>query len=347
MTNDLLPTDYQAFLHTIKTQVQQAQLHAVLAVNQELIRLYWHIGHEIWKRQRESGWGAKVIEQLSRDLHAAFPLMKGFSTRNLQYMRTFAEAYADETQFTQQLVAQIPWGHHTVLLDKLRDAAERHWYMQQIIQHGWSRNMLGINIETGLFHRRGKAITNFRQTLPALDSDFAQDTLKDPYIFDFITTNDENKERHLQSALLANIQRFLLELGVGFTFAGSNYHLVVGNEDFYLDLLFYHLQLRCFVVIELKRGDFKPEYAGKMNFYLTAVDRQIKHSSDNPTIGIILCKAKNKIMAEYALADIRKPVGIATYQFTTTLPDALKDQLPAIADLEEQLKNVEEQDTPT
>lgn len=252
MTHELLPRDYQTFLHTIKTRVQQAQLHAVLAVNRELIFLYWQIGQEIWKRQQELGWGAKVIEQLSRDLHAAFPQMKGFSPRNLQYMRTFAEAYPDETQFTQQAVAQIPWGHHTVLLDKVEDAQERHWYIQQIIEHGWSRSMLLIHIETRLFQRKGKAITNFQTTLPALQSDLAQEALKDPYIFDFITTGEETK------------------------------------------------------------------------------------------VGIILCKTKNKVMAEYALADLHKPIGIATYQFTTALPDALKTQLPTIADLEAQLKDVEQ-----
>src|SRR2546426_4233916 len=198
--------------------------------------------------------------------------------------------------------------------------------------------------ETGLFQRKGKALTNFKSTLPSLQSDLAQDVLRDPYVFDFITTHDEAKERNIQSGLLAHIQQFLLELGVGFTFVGSNYHLVVGDEDFYLDLLFYHIRLRCFVVIELKRGAFKPEYAGKMNFYLTAVDRQLKHPSDNATIGLILCKTKNKVMAEYALADIRKPVGIATYQFTTSLPDALKDQLPGIEELEEGLKDIEDEE---
>jgi len=270
--------------------------------------------------------------------------MRGFSQRNLQYMRTLAEAYPDETQFTQQAVAQIPWGHHTILLDKVPDPVARRWYIQQTIAHGWSRNILEIQIETRLFERRGKALTNFRNTLPELQSDLASNVLKDPYVFDFITTHEEVKERNLQSALLTHIQQFLLELGVGFSFVGSNYHIVVGGEDYYIDLLFYHLQLRCFVVIELKMGEFKPEYAGKMNFYLTAVDRQVKHPSDNPTIGLILCKTKNKVTAEYALADIRKPVGIATYQLTTSLPDALKDQLPDVEELEQGLRDIADEE---
>lgn len=223
----------------------------------------------------------------------------------------------------------------------MKDTHERRWYIQQTIEHGWSRNILEIQIETNLFQRKGKALTNFQTTLPPLHSDLAQDALKDPYIFDFITVGEETKERNLQSALLAHIQQFLLELGVGFTFVGSNYHIVVGDQDFYLDLLFYHIRLRCFVVIELKTTEFKPEHAGKMNFYLTAVDRQIKYETDNSTIGIILCKTKNTVMAEYALSDLHKPVGIATYQFTKALPDALKAQLPTIEDLEEQLKDVE------
>jgi predicted nuclease of restriction endonuclease-like (RecB) superfamily len=343
MTNELIPSDYQTFLQTIKSHIQQAQLHAVQAVNRELLLLYWQIGRGILERQQQQGWGAKVIEQLSHDLHAAFPQMKGFSTRNLKYMRAFAISYPDET-FVQEVLAQITWYHHITLLEKVKDEQERLWYIQQAIAQGWSRNVLVMQIETHLYYRRGKALTNFQTTLPALQSDLAQSVLNDPYIFDFITTSEETQERHIQQALLAHIQRFLLELGVGFAFVGSEYHLVVGEEDYYLDLLFYHIRLRCFVVIELKTGEFKPEYAGKMNFYLTAVDRLIKHATDNPTIGLILCKTKNKITAEYALADIRKPLGIATYQFTTSLPDAFRDQLPAIEELEAGLKDIADEE---
>ncbi len=344
MTDRMLPSDYQTFLHTIKTRVQQAQLQAVLAVNKELIYLYWHIGKEILARQEKEGWGANVIGRLSLDLQAAFPQMKGFSPRNLGYMKAFASVYTDEA-FLQQVATKIPWFHHCTLLNKVKDDQERLWYMQQTITHGWSRSILEVQIETGLFQRKGKALTNFKSTLPAIQSDLAREAFKDPYIFDFITIGEETKERHLQTALLAHIQQFLLELGVGFTFVGSNYHMVVGDQDFYLDLLFYHIRLRCFVVIELKAEEFKPEHAGKMNFYLTAIDEQIKHTTDNPTIGIILCRGKgDKVVAEYTLRDIRKPLGVASYQLTKSLPEALKDQLPAIEDLEERLKDVQETD---
>ncbi len=275
--------------------------------------------------------------------HAAFPEMRGFSPRNLQYMRTFAGAYPDQSQFTQQPVAQIPWGHHTVLLDKVTDPEQRLWYIHKTIEHGWSRNILTMQIESDLFHRSGKAITNFSSTLPALDSDLAQDALKDPYVFDFITTSDESKERDIQSALIAHIERFLLELGVGFSFVGSNYRITVEGDDYYIDMLFYHMRLKCFVVIELKSGVFKPEYAGKLNFYLTAVDELVKRPDDNPSIGIILCKGKKKTTAEYALKNIQSPVGVATYETTTSLPESLKDQLPDIKELEEQLKSVSDE----
>src|SRR2546421_2286031 len=339
MTNELIPSDYQAFLQTIKAQVQQAQLRAVLSVNRELILLYWHIGRDILQRQEQQGWGAGVINQLSRDLHKDFPEMRGFSLRNLKYMRAFAAAYPDES-IVQRLIAQLPWGHQIALLEKVKDEQERLWYMERALEHGWSRNVLEIQIETDLYHRKGKAVTNFTATLPPVQSDLAHNVLRDPYVFDFITTHEDAKERNIQSGLLAHIQQFLLALGVGFSFVGSNYLLVVGDEDFYLDLLFYHLQLRCFVEIELKNGPFRPEHAGKMNFYLTAVDRQVKHPSDNPTIGLILCRTKNKVTAEYALANITSPVGIATYQLTTSLPDALKDKLPGVEELEEGLRDI-------
>lgn len=342
MAEPYLPSDYSRFLTSLKEQIQHAQLKAILSVNREMIVLYWHIGKAIWKRQQEQAWGTKVIEQLSRDLHAAFPSMKGFSPRNLQYMRTFAEAYPDE-QFTQQAVAQIPWGHHTILLDKVADPEQRKWYLQKTIEHGWSRNILDIQIKTDLYHRSGKALTNFSTTIPASDSDLAQDSLKDPYVFNFITTSEETKERNVQSALIAHIERFLLELGVGFTFVGSNYHLKIGEGDYYLDMLFYHIRLRRYVVIELKTGAFKAEYAGKMSLYLSAVDEQIKASDDNPTIGLILCTAKDKVAAEYTLKNIQRPVGVATYETTSELPEPLKEQLPTTTELEEQLQAVRDE----
>ncbi len=343
MQSDLLPSDYAAFLSSIKTRVQQAQLQALMVVNTELIMLYWHIGKQILERQKREGWGAKTIDRLAQDLHAAFPEMKGFSPRNLKYMRAFAETYPDE-QFVQAPLAQITWYHHITLLDKVKDEQERLWYIHKAIKHGWSRNILVLQIETDLFHRSGKAFTNFKSTLPSLDSDLAQEVLKDPYIFNFITTNDETKERHVQSGLIAHIERFLLELGRGFTFVGSNYHIVVGNEDFYIDLLFYHTHLRCYVVVELKMGAFKPEYVGKMGLYLTAIDMQVKAEEDNPTIGLILCKSKNSVTAEYALRGINRPVGVATYETTNDLPEPLKDQLPDIKELEERLQEAQGQD---
>ncbi len=337
----MLPSDYEAFLQSIKTRVQQAQFQALVAVNKELILLYWHIGRSILDQQKEQGWGAKVIDHLAKDLHHAFPQMKGFSPRNLKYMRAFAQAYPD-LSFVQTVSAQITWSHNIVLLDKVKESEERVWYTQQVIAQGWSVRVLETQVGTRLYQRQGKAITNFQSALPALRSDLANDVLKDPYIFDFITTGDDTKERHIQNALLSHIQRFLLELGAGFTFVGSNYHLIVDDEDFYLDLLFYHLHLRCFVVIELKRGSFKPEYAGKVNFYLTAVDKQVKHPSDNSTIGIILCETKSEVKVEYALSDIHKPIGVASYQFTTSLPDELRDQLPDVKQLEKSLREVKE-----
>jgi predicted nuclease of restriction endonuclease-like (RecB) superfamily len=342
VTRDILPSDYHAFLQSIKTRVQQAQLKAVVAVNTELIVLYWQIGREILQRQEKEGWGTGVIDRLAKDLHAAFPQMKGFSPRNLGYMRRFAQTYSDES-ILQQLVAKLPWGHNILLLEKVKDATERLWYIEHALQDGWSRNVLELQIETKLYHRQGKAQTNFPHTLPYLDSDFATEALKDPYIFDFITTNDETKERNVQSALLANIRRFLLELGVGFTFVGSNYHIVLGGEDYYIDLLFYHIRLRCFVVIELKAGSFKPEYVGKLNFYMTAIDRQVKAPEDKKTIGIILCKTKNKVTAEYALANIHNPMGVATYQTTEALPEDLQDKLPALSELAARLEEVPEE----
>lgn len=343
MNDEIIPHDYQAFLQTIKTRIQQAQIQSVLAVNRELILLYWDLGNWILERQAREGWGTKVIERLATDLHKQFPHMRGLSPRNLKYMRAFATAYPDE-EFVQRVVALLPWGHQCTLLDQVKSAEERRWYIERAVEHGWSRPVLATQIETGLYHRSGKALTNFKGTLPPSQSDLVQEVLRDPYVFTFLTTNEETKERDLQSALLRHIQEFLLELGVGFTFVGSNYHLVVGDEDFYLDLLFYHIRLRCFVVIELKSGEFKPEYAGKMNFYLAAVDRQVKHETDNATIGLILCKTKNKVIAEYALANTTSPIGVASYRLTTSLPDFLKDQLPGIEELEEGLKDIEDEE---
>jgi predicted nuclease of restriction endonuclease-like (RecB) superfamily len=267
--------------------------------------------------------------------------MKGFSPRNLKYMRAFAESYADD-EFVQQLVAQIPWGHNVRILDYVKDTKEREWYMRQTIENGWSRSVLVFQIERKLYQRQGKAVTNFERTLPSPQSDLAQQLLKDPYNFDFLTLGEEAHERDLEKALLEHIRQFLLELGVGFAFVGSQYHLEIGGDDFFLDLLFYHLHLRCFIVIDLKMRGFKPADAGQVNFYCSAVDDLLKHEHDAPTIGLILCKTKNKVVAEYALRDIHKPIGVSEMQLSDALPENLKGSLPTIEELEAELSKKEE-----
>jgi len=331
-----LPPGYAEFLADLKERIRRARVKAALSANRELILLYWEIGRMILERQKKEGWGSKVIDRLAQDLRREFPDIRGFSARNLKYMRAFAEAYPDK-EFVQQVAAQIPWFHHCVLLDKVKDPAERIWYIQQTIEHGWSRNVLVHQIESGLYHRKGKAITNFDRTLPAPQSDLAQEMLKDPYVFDFLGLTEGIRERELERQLIARIRDFLLELGVGFAFVGSQVHLEVGGEDFYLDLLFYHLKLRCYVVIELKTGEFKPEYAGKMNFYLSAVDDLLRHPDDKPSIGIILCKSKNKVIVEYALRDTNKPIGVSSYRLTRALPEDIKGILPSVEELEREL----------
>lgn len=313
----------------------------MLAVNRELITLYWQIGRDILDRQEKAGWGAKIVDRVAKDLHTDFPEIKGLSRTNLLYMRSFAEAWPDEA-IVQQVVGQIPWGHNVRLLDLVKSAEERLWYIQQTVANGWSRSVLVMHIETGLYRRQGKAQTNFAQTLPAPQSDLARQLLKDPYNFDFLTLSKEAHEKDLEAALVEHIRKFLLELGLGFSFVGSQYPLEVGGDDFRIDLLFYHLKLRCFVVIDLKTTAFKPEYAGKMNFYLSAVDDLLRHPDDKPSIGLILCKAKNGIVAEYALRDISKPLGISEFHYLEQLPDDLKGTLPTIEELEAELAGKEE-----
>ena len=339
-TGALIPEGYDEFLRGLKERIRTAQVRAALAVNRELVLLYWRIGQDILERQRQSGWGSKVIDRLAADLRSAFPEMSGFSPRNLKYMRAFAEAWPDE-DFVQQVAAQLPWFHNCTILDKLKNLAERIWYAQQTIENGWSRNILIHQSESNLFHRKGKAITNFDRTLPAPQSELAQQIIKDPYNFDFLSLGSEAKERDLERGLIAQLQKFLLELGVGFAFVGSQYPLEVDGEDFFIDLLFYHLKLRCFVVIDLKMDQFRPEYAGKMNFYLSAVDDLLKHSSDQPSLGIILCKTKKKMVVEYALRDTSKPLGVAEYRITAALPERLKGNLPSIEDLEAELSETD------
>jgi predicted nuclease of restriction endonuclease-like (RecB) superfamily len=332
---------YQDLLSLLKGRIRTAQVRAAAAVNQELVLLYWGIGKEILNRQKAEGWGAKVIDQIAKDLHREFPGMQGFSPRNLKYMRAFAEAWPDEA-IVQQAAAQLPWFHNCILLDKVKNTNERLWYIQQAIEHGWSRNVLVLRIESGLYRRQGKAVTNFRATLPPPQSDLAQQLLKDPYNFDFLTLTSDAHERDLEQGLLGHLRSFLIELGVGFAFVGSQVPLEVGGEDFKLDLLFYHLKLRCYVVIDLKMTPFKPEYAGKMNFYLAVVDDMLRHPDDKPSIGLILCKSKNGIVAEYALRDIAKPLGISEFRHLEKLPEQLKGTLPTIEEIEAELAAKEE-----
>ena len=338
MSGLFLPEGYDSFLRSLKDRVRTAQLRACLSVNRELILLYWRTGRDILERQNQAGWGAKVIDRLARDLHSEFPDMKGLSRTNLLYMRAFAEAWPDEG-FVQQAVGQIPWGHNLRILDLLKDPDDREWYVRAALQHGWSRNVLVHQIETGLRHREGKAQSNFTQTLPPGQSDLAQQVLKDPYNFEFLSLAKEAHERDLERALINHLRDFLLELGIGFAFVGSQYPLEVGGQEFRIDLLFYHVRLRAYVVVELKAQDFKPEFSGKMNFYLSAIDDSLRHPDDQASIGIILCKSKNKVVAEYALRDLGKPVGISQYRFTEGLPKRLQESLPTVEQLEAELKD--------
>lgn len=352
---------YRQVLTDIKQRVRHAQTRAVMAVNAELIQLYWEIGALIDARQQQEGWGTGVIPALARDLLNELPEEKGFSERNIKRMLAFYREYP-HLQFVPQPVAQtganlevtqpvalfpaellcaLPWGHHAELMAKVKDLPTRHWYMQAAIEHGWSRNILLMQIESVAHKRFGNAVTNFTRLLPSPESDLAQQTLKDPYLFDFLTLQAGFHERELETGLIAHLEKFLLELGQGFAFVGRQYHLEVGNKDFYVDLLFYHLKLRRYVVIELKRGDFKPEYAGKMNFYCSVVDDLLRHETDGQTIGLILCQQSDRVLAEYALRDMTKPIGVSGFELTRALPQTLQSSLPSIEDIEEELKGGE------
>jgi predicted nuclease of restriction endonuclease-like (RecB) superfamily len=340
------PDDYGHWLADLKQRIQSTQQRATLSVNRELILLYWQIGRDILERQGAQGWGAKVIDQLARDLTAAFPEMKGFSRRNLLYMRSFAEEWPD-AQFVQQAVAQLPWGQNLLLLTKLKSRADREWYLAKAIEHGWSRNVMWHHISTALHLRSGNAVTNFEQRLPAPDSELAQQTLKDPYLFDFLGVAEDALERDIEGAMLRHVTKLLMELGEGFAFAGRQVHVEVADEDFYIDLLFYNYRLHRFLVVELKGGAFKPEHAGQLNFYVTLVDEQLKSADDKPTIGLLLCKQQHRVVAEYALRGMTQPIGVAEYKLQ--LPDDLARYLPSIEQIEAELQDEElpdDQDTP-
>ena len=333
-----LPRSYAKTLGEIKQRIQQERLRVVLAANAAMVLLYWDIGRMILDRQKREGWGAKIIDRLAADLREAFPDMKGFSPRNLKYMRAFAAEWTD-LAIVQQVAAQIPWFHNCLLLDRVPDPTARNWYIRQVMKHGWSRNILTLQIDTRAHQRHGKAITNFKATLPPADSDLAAQVFKDPYLFDFLGTADPRREREVEQALVDHIQRFLLELGSGFAFVGRQVHLEFASHDYYLDLLFYHLKLRCYVVIELKAVSFEPGFAGQMNMYLSAVDDLLRHADDKPTIGLLLCRAKDRFIVEYALRDVRKPIGVADWETTLVekLPEDLKGSLPTVEEIEAEL----------
>ena len=324
----MAPPDYVQWLQSLKEQIRTARIKASLAVNSELIRLYWRIGSEIVARRATQHWGTKVLEQLAKDLRSEFPDMKGLSLTNLKYMAQFAEAWP-AAAIGQQLVDQLPWGQNIVLMTQLPDRPLREWYAKKTIEHGWSRSILEMQIESQAHRRFGAAQTNFERTLPAPQSDLARDLLKDPYAFDFLGLTDAANERAIEKGLIQHLRDFLIELGVGFAFVGSQYKLDIEGDEFYIDLLFYHLKLHCYVVIELKNTEFKFEYTGQLNGYLAAVDDLVRDPAhDAPTIGLILCKSKKKTMVEYALRGVQTPMGVSTYR--TALPDAVAQALPSI-----------------
>jgi len=333
-----LPENYAATLKALKSRIRTERLHVVMAANAAMVLLYWDIGRAILERQKNEGWGAKVIDRLSADLREAFPDMKGLSPRNLKYMRAFAAAWPDK-KLVQEPLAQIPWYHHIALLEKCRSSEERLWYADQSAMHGWSHNILSIQIETQTYKRQGKLVNNFSRTLPPEHSDMAAQVFKDPYLFDFLGTADPRREREVEQALVDNIQRFLLELGTGFAFVGRQVHLEIGDKDFYLDLLFYHLKLRCYVVVELKAVPFDPGFVGTLNLYLSAVDDLLCHPDDKPTIGLLLCKSKNQLVVEYALRGFQKPIGVAEWEtmLVESLPSKFKGSLPTVEEIEAEL----------
>ncbi len=340
MHHDLITTDdYRALITDLKTRIRSAQIKAALAVNTQLIALYWDIGKQIAEKQRASGWGDAVIEQIAKDLTRELDGLKGFSRSNLYNIKQWYGFYAPHGEKVQQLVGQIPWGHNVLIVQDIKERDKALWYVRKTIENGWSRNVLIHQIESQLYERQADKprIDNFAERLPTPQSDLVRETLKDPYLFDFLDVGEEAHERELETALVERITRFMLELGKGFAFVGRQYHLEVGGEDFYIDLLFYHLRLHCYVAIELKTGPFKPEYTGKLNFYLTALDEQVKMREDQPSIGLILCKNRNTIVAEYALRGVGKPIGIARYELSTTLPESLKESLPTVEEVEAEL----------
>ncbi|MBD2233686.1 PDDEXK nuclease domain-containing protein [Phormidium tenue] len=334
--------NYADFLNGLKSRIRTAQVKAALAVNQELIHLYWQIGNEILTRQQDQGWGGKVIERLAKDLKREFPDISGFSQTNLKYMRAFAEAYSEE-EIGQRSVGQLPWRHNIALLTKLKEQQARLWYAHKAVENGWSRDILVMQIESDLFARLGGAVTNFERVLPAPQSDLAQQLVKDPYNFDFLTLAEEAQERDLERGLVDHIRDFLLELGMGFSFLGSQYPLVVSGKEYRLDILFYHVKLHCYVVVDLKMREFEPQHSGQMSFYVAAVDNLLRGDRDDPTIGIILCRSKDKTIVEYALQGTQQPIGVSTFQTQGELPPDIQSSLPTVEQFELELNTAIEE----
>lgn len=328
---------YSAWFADLKQRISLARQKASLSVNVALMELYWEIGKDMIEKEQMAAWGSGFIERLSRDLTHEFPDMKGFSRRNLYAIRQWYLFHSVQSEFVPQPVAQIPWGHNRLIISKIKNYDEALWYISATIENGWTRDDLELKIDKDEYKRVGKSLTNFSKTLPAPQSGIARETLKDPYNFDFLGLEDEAQERVIESALTSKIADFLLELGKGFAFVGRQVKLVVSDNEYFLDMLFYHLDLRCYIVVELKAGKFKPEYAGKLNFYLSAVDAQIKRPEDNPSIGILLCKKKDKIEVEYSLKDINKPIGVSDYLLSRAIPENLLTKLPTVAELEDEL----------
>jgi predicted nuclease of restriction endonuclease-like (RecB) superfamily len=343
------PVGYGAWLAELKTRIRETRLRVSLSVNAELIGLYWRIGRAILERQERHRWGAKVVDQLAVDLRAEFEGMRGFSRANLLYMRAFAEAWPDP-EIVQRVVGRLPWGQNIELLTKLKDPTTRLWYAEAALEHGWSRPVLATQIQTRLRDRQGQAMTNFGRALPPIESDLAQQILKDPYQFDFLSLAENAKERDLERALVARVKDVLLEMGKGFTFVGNQHHLEIGGQDWYVDLLFYHRRLRCLIAVDLKIGAFQPEHAGKMNFYLAALDDLERDPGDGPSIGLILCRERNRVVVEYALRNVAGPIGVAEYRLlvANALPAALAEALPTAEEIATgmALPNGEAADTP-
>ena len=342
--SDLQTTEYKEFIKRIKLKARQAQIRASVKVNSTLIELYWELGEEIVLKQKNTNWGSGFLKNMSRDLMDEFPEVKGFSKRNLEFIRKWYLYYSQKDSIMKQVVSQlalIPWGHNIVIIQKSENITEALFYVQKTIENGWSRVVLRQQIVNQLFKREGKALTNFSATLPQAQSDLANELTKDPYQFDFLTLREKYNERELEDALMENMTKFLLELGQGFAFVGRQYKLVIGGDEFRIDLLFYHIKLACYVVVELKTVKFQPEFAGKLNFYISAVDGELKEKRDNATIGILICKSKNSTIVEYALKDINKPIGVSEYQLSHVLPKEFKSTLPSIEEIEEELKSLE------